>query len=153
MTDTKDDTNRWHKHIPCSWIERSNTVKMTIQSKAIYIFNATLIKLTMTYFIKQRKPYFVPKYKRLWYLKWSWERSTELEESCSLSFRLYYKLTVNKVKMKLLSRVQLFVTPSTVDYQVPLSMGFSRQEYWSGLPFPSPADLPDPGTEPGSPAL
>ena len=53
MTDTKDDTNRWHKHIPCSWIERSNTVKMTIQSKAIYIFNATLIKLTMTYFIKQ----------------------------------------------------------------------------------------------------
>ena len=65
MTDTKDDTNRWHKHIPCSWIERTNTVKMTIQSKAIYIFNATLIKLTMTYFIKQRKPYFVPKYKRL----------------------------------------------------------------------------------------
>ena len=52
MTDTKDDTNRWHKHIPCSWIERSNTVKMTILSKAIYIFNATLIKLTMTYFIK-----------------------------------------------------------------------------------------------------
>ena len=37
--------------------------------------------------------------------------------------------------------------------QAPLSMGFSRQEYWSGLPFPSPADLPNPGTEPGSPAL
>ena len=67
--------------------------------------------------------------------------------------RLYYQLTVNKVKVKSLSRVQLFVTPSTVDYQVPLSMGFSRQEYWSGLPFPPPADLPDPGTEPGSPAL
>ena len=44
-------------------------------------------------------------------------------------FRLYYQLTVNKVKVKSLSRVQLFVTPSTVDYQVPLSMGFSRQEY------------------------
>ena len=42
------------------------------------------------------------------------------------------------VKMKLLSRVQLFVTPWTVAYQVPLSMGFSRQEYWSELPFPSP---------------
>ena len=40
-----------------------------------------------------------------------------------------------------------------VTYQAPLSMGFSRQEYWSGLPLPSPGDLPDPGTEPGSPAL
>ena len=44
-------------------------------------------------------------------------------------------------------------TPSTVAHQAPLSMGFSRQEYWSGLPFPSPGDLPDPGTEPGSSAL
>ena len=43
--------------------------------------------------------------------------------------------------------------PSTVARQAPLSMGFSRQEYWSGLPFPSPADLPNPGTEPRSPAL
>ena len=41
----------------------------------------------------------------------------------------------------------------TVAYQAPLSMGFSRQEYWSGLPFPSPGDLPNPGIEPGSPAL
>ena len=45
------------------------------------------------------------------------------------------------------------VTPWTVACQAPLSMGFSRQEYWSGLPFPSPGDLPDPGIEPGSPAL
>ena len=44
-------------------------------------------------------------------------------------------------------------TPWTVTYQVPPSMGFSRQEYWSGLPFPSPGDLPDPGIEPRSPAL
>ena len=42
------------------------------------------------------------------------------------------------------SNVRLFVTPRTVAYQVPLSMGFSRQEYWSGLPCPSPGDLPDP---------
>ena len=55
--------------------------------------------------------------------------------------------------MKSLSRVQPFVTPWTVAYQAPPSMGFSRQEYWSGLPFPSPEDLPDPGIEPGSPAL
>ena len=55
--------------------------------------------------------------------------------------------------MKSLSRVQLFATPWTVAYQASLSMGFSRQEYWSGLPFPSPGDLPNPGIEPRSPAL
>ena len=49
--------------------------------------------------------------------------------------------------------VQLFTTPWTVAHQTPLSMGFSRQEYWSGLPFPSPGDLPDPEIEPGSPTL
>ena len=43
--------------------------------------------------------------------------------------------------------------PWTVDQQAPLSMGFSRQEYWSELPFPSPGDLPDPGIQPMSPAL
>ena len=57
------------------------------------------------------------------------------------------------VKVKLLSHVQLFATPWTVAYQAPLSMGFSRQEYWSGLPFPSPGDLPDPGMEPRASAL
>ena len=55
--------------------------------------------------------------------------------------------------MKSLSRVRLFATPWTVAYQAPPSMGFSRQEYWSGLPFPSPGDLPDPGIKPGSPAF
>ena len=55
--------------------------------------------------------------------------------------------------MKLLSSVQLFVTPWTVAYQALPSVGFSRQEYWSGLPFPSQGDLPDPGIEPTSPAL
>ena len=58
-----------------------------------------------------------------------------------------------KVKVKSLSRVRLFVTPRTVAYQAPPSTEFSRQEYWSGLPFPSPGDLPNPGIEPGSPAL
>ena len=52
-----------------------------------------------------------------------------------------------------LSHVQLFATPWTVAYQASLFMGFSRQEYWSGLPFTSPGDLPDQGIEPGSPAL
>ena len=57
------------------------------------------------------------------------------------------------MKVKSLSRVQLFVTPWTVAYQDPLSMGFSRQEYWSGVPFPSPGDAPDPRIEPESPSL
>ena len=56
-------------------------------------------------------------------------------------------------KVKSLSRDRLFATPWTVAYQASLFMGFSRQEYWSGLPFPSPGDLPDPGVELGSLAL
>ena len=56
-------------------------------------------------------------------------------------------------EVKSLSRVQLFVTPWTVAYQASLSMGFSRHEYWSGLPLPSPGDLPDPGVESRFPAL
>ena len=61
---------------------------------------------------------------------------------------------VGKVQTNVsLSRIRLFVTPWIVAYQAPLSMGFSRQEYWSGLPFPSPGDLPDLGIEPVSPAL
>ena len=56
-------------------------------------------------------------------------------------------------KVKLLSHVQLFVTPWTVARQAPPSMEFSRSEYWSGLPFPSPGDLPDPGIEPRSPTF
>ena len=55
--------------------------------------------------------------------------------------------------MKLLSRVRLSATPWTIAYQVPPSMGLSRQEYWSGLPFPSPGDLGNLGIEPGSPTL
>ena len=50
-----------------------------------------------------------------------------------------------------LSRIQLFATPWTKACQIPLSIGFSRQEYWSWLPFPSPGDLSDPGMEPPAP--
>ena len=55
--------------------------------------------------------------------------------------------------MKFLRYVQIFATRWTVAYQAPLSMKFSRQEYWSGVSFLSPEDLPDPGIKPGSPAL
>ena len=64
-----------------------------------------------------------------------------------------YPMMKMKVKVKSLSRVRLLATLWTVALQAPLSMGFSRQEYWSGLPFPSPGDLPNPGIKPGSPAL
>ena len=57
------------------------------------------------------------------------------------------------MKVKSLNRVQFFATPWTVAHQAPPPMEFSRQEYWSGLPFPSPRDLPDPEIEPRSPAL
>ena len=60
---------------------------------------------------------------------------------------------VGPFKVKSLSHVQLFLTQWTVAYQASPSIGFSRQEYWSGLPFPSPGDLPDPGIEPRSSTL
>ena len=63
---------------------------------------------------------------------------------------LLLKLGMARKPVTFLSRVRLFVTPWSVAHQAPLSMGFSRQGYWSGLPFPSPGDLPNPGIEPGS---
>ena len=66
---------------------------------------------------------------------------------------LMNKLIVKYSIVKSLSCVRLFVTLWAVAYLASLSMGFSRQEYWSRLPFPSPGELPDPGIEPRSPAL
>ena len=60
---------------------------------------------------------------------------------------------LQNVRAQMLSHVQLFVTPWTVACQAPLSMGFPRQGYWSGLPFPPPRDLPDPGIGPTYPVL
>ena len=68
----------------------------------------------------------------------------------------YYEILILSYQfssVQSLSRVQLFGTPWSVAYQAPLSMSFSRQEYWSGLLFPSPGDLPDPGIKRWSPAL
>ena len=62
-------------------------------------------------------------------------------------------LTVPFVVVWLLSSAQFFATPQTITRQAPLSMGFPRQEYWSGLSFPSPGNLPDPRIKPMSPAL
>ena len=77
----------------------------------------------------------------------------------AMSFTILYLLcsklgSLKKhVKVKSLGGVLLFVTPWTVAHQAPLSMGFSRHQYWSGLPSPSPGDLPDPGITPRSSSL
>ena len=76
-----------------------------------------------------------------------------IREEAMAEVPLELKFLERKWKVKSLSCVRLFETPSTVTYQAPLSMGFSRQECWCGLPFPSPGDVPNPGIEPGSPAL
>ena len=71
----------------------------------------------------------------------------------SVLFLNFYNMSYNNwrnpaCELTHFSHVQLFATPWTVAYQAPLSMGFSRKEYWSGLPFPSPGGRPDPGIEP-----
>ena len=68
-------------------------------------------------------------------------------------FLYLYIIYILTYESEVISRVRLFATPWTVAHQAPLSMEFSRQEYWSGLPFPSPGDLPDPRIEPRSPSL
>ena len=73
--------------------------------------------------------------------------------TCQLTLSVCPELPLLRVKMESLSCVCLLATPWPVAHQAPLSMGFSRQEYWSRVPCPPPGDFPDPGTEPGSPAL
>ena len=83
--------------------------------------------------------------KETWHLTFLWNRVL-----------LFYRPDKSQrkwKKVKLLSHARLFATPWTVAYQASLSMELSRQGYWSGLPFPSPGGLPDPGIEPRSPTL
>ena len=75
------------------------------------------------------------------------------KNSMAHSSRYKYSSMDEIHRVKSLSSVQIFATPWTVTCQDPLCMGFYRQEYWSGLPFPSPGDLPNPGIELGCPAL
>ena len=85
---------------------------------------------------------------------WPWTWTSSSWPSCIRKQHLVVlKLQIcvpTTSKVKSLSRVRLFVTPWTVAHEAPPSMEFSRQEYWSGLPFPSPGDLPVPGIKPGS---
>ena len=88
----------------------------------------------------------------------NWEQEIQLKiiwtKNCFLiNINKIDKPLAKLVKWKALSYIWFFVTPSTVACQAPLSMGFSRKEYWNGLPFPFPGDLPNPGFKPRSPTL
>ena len=80
-----------------------------------------------------------------WGCKWTATTIFLSRNKNNLNFSYSYEM---KVKVKLLSHVRLYATPWTVTHQAPQSMEFSKQEYWSALPFPSPGDLPNPGIEP-----
>ena len=84
--------------------------------------------------------------KRLDKSKYSLNKSTQFTPRRFHNYE-YFELNLaqSEVKVNSLSPVRLFATPLTVAHQAPPSMVFSRQEYWSGLPFPSPGDLPNPG--------
>ena len=82
----------------------------------------------------------------------TWKLNCGSETEGAEGYKILNVLWERKVKVKSLSRVWLCVTPWTVAHQAPPSMGFSRQEYWSGVPFLSPGDLPYPEIEPRSPA-
>ena len=85
---------------------------------------------------------------------WIIEKARKFQKNIYLCIIYYSKVfDCVKVKVKSLSHVQLFMTLWTVAYQALPFMEFPRQEYWSGLPFPSPGDLSDPGIEPMSPTL
>ena len=87
------------------------------------------------------------------FLTWVTKSSSKFLEYTVSRVTAYHKaLFSSTLTVCMLSCVQLFETPWTVACQALLSMGFSRQENWSGFPFPSPGDLPDPGIEPASPA-
>ena len=78
--------------------------------------------------------------------------SLHLIPFCELNFNNHnFRICYFCAVLSRFSHVQLFATPWTVACKAPLFMKFSRQEYWSALPFPPPGDLPDPGTEPSSP--
>ena len=81
------------------------------------------------------------------------EKNNRMGKMRSLQYKLPREHFIQVVGGLVAKSCPTLVTPSTVARQAPLSMGFSRQEYWSGLPFPTPGDLPNPGIEPGSPVL
>ena len=85
------------------------------------------------------------------YSRYPWLPTFVFQSPTIFAFSFSLLSALKKRKVKSLSSIWLFANSWTVAYHAPLSMGFSRQEYWIRLPFPSPEDLPDPGIETGSP--
>ena len=94
-------------------------------------------------------PYMQTSCERPGWMNYSWNQDCQ-EKYQQPQICRHHHSDWQKVKVKSLSHVRLFETPWTVAYQASPSMGFSRQEYWSGLPFLSSRHLPDPGIKPGS---
>ena len=92
------------------------------------------------------------KSRQIEFIRQNWKLQAKKEYMYNFIIKIL-KIKISVCAWKSLSHVQLFVTPETIARQSPLSIEFSRQEYWNGLPCPSPGDLPKPGIEPGSPAL
>ena len=92
-------------------------------------------------------------YLKNWVTKWFRKLRVTLFSIIIGILRNFNTVNMSVVNAQLLSCVQLFATPWAIVSQAPLAMGFSRQEYWSGLPCPPPGDLPDPGIKPSSPAF
>ncbi|CAI9169360.1 unnamed protein product [Rangifer tarandus platyrhynchus] len=81
-----------------------------------------------------------------------WDKENLTQRIVSWGVNLVTRYVKSESESEVAQSSPTLCDPWTVAHQAPLSMGFSRQEYWSGLPFPSPGDLPDPGIEPGSPS-
>ena len=130
----------WIEKIPWRRVWQSTPVFLPGESHRERSLQATVHRVAKSWtWLKQLSMHF--------FNAWSKSISSGVQQLCPEDS------LISKVKVKLLSCVRLFAPPWTVAYQAPPSMRFSRQEYWSGLPFPSPGDLPNPGIEPGSPAL
>ena len=147
---------KWRKNFMCSWDILMNLnqlcLVLTHVSAKAYVTSRIWANIPTCFKeleqrVNEKEISFIILQMLKHYKMWTQKFNTKWEKCLILTPNSVWKW------VKLLSRVRLFATPWTVGYQAPSSMEFSRQEYWSGLPFPSPGDLPNPGIEFGSPEL
>ena len=166
MKNTKDGLNK-----PCSWRERLTFIKFYLLINLFINFpinkcNHTItqiigrfyfqntVKLTLKLKQKNKHTRMIKKAQKKRNEKAQKKRNERYGKVCvCVCVRACMRACVRacaRVRVRALSHARLFMTPQTVASQVPLSMGFSRQEYWSGLPFPTQRNFPNPGMEPAS---